>query len=138
MGKNKDTITTRMKLKMMTATTNGNKRGSIKVILPDGLKPSLSFNHSDEEKIVIVNEILEEYRNYFNEFWYSDSVKKCLDVLAYYLCTTGNGGERDKDVLSKYKMNEMREGSRKHTTFSALSSAQKAALGLIDVPDEDE
>lgn len=70
---------------------------------------------------------------YFRYTWDKQNTRTALDIISYYL-TKGNSefeGE-DKEVLSHKKEKELKKGSKRHVTFSAMSIIQQEDLGLID------
>lgn len=106
-----------------------------KVFLPDGTKVMLPHNNDFEQRKLIVDGILAKYNYYFTELWEHIKTKSCLDALSTYLCKQDVEPCRADEILSGYKAREMREGSRKHVTFSGLSKKQRFTLGLLDIDD---
>ena len=118
---------------------NTPRKATLKILLPDGTKTQLDCSLPYEEKKTIVDDIISEYTSYFEHNWDSDKTKKCLDMLGYYLMKEPPTKKQEEfPILSKYKMTEMNEGSKCHTTFSSLSKQQKIMLGLVDIDDSDE
>lgn len=109
----------------------------MKIILPDGKKLYVKQTSPLDEKMVIVDKILEEYSSYFEDNWESQKVAMCLSVLADYIVRGNNNGKHDKEILSDKKDIAMRNG-HKCIPFSSLSKRQKIMLGLIEVEDTDE
>lgn len=71
---------------------------------------------------------------YFRYTWEKQNTRTAMDIISYYL-TKGNSdfeGE-DKEVLSHRKEKELKKGSKRHVTFSAMSVKHQEDLGLIDI-----
>lgn len=135
-SKPKDKVKVKKKKKKSRAKNN-NKPNGMKLILPDGTKTILPNTKDMERRKLVVDDILNTHKKYFELNWDSDRIKICLDVLGYYLCKPVTDEHVDDGILSGYKMNEMKEGSKKHLTFSSMSRRQRATLGLLDFDDEE-
>lgn len=135
-SKPKDKVKVKKKKKKSRAKNN-NKPNGMKLILPDGTKTILPNTKDIVRRKLVVDDILNTYKNYFELNWDSDRIKICLDVLGYYLCKPVTDENVDDGILSGYKMNEMKEGSKKHITFSSMSRRQRATLGLLDFDDDE-
>lgn len=57
----------------------------MKLILPNGEKKELDSKLEDYEKQAVVNEILEEWQGYFEQYRQNKKVQTCLDILSNYL-----------------------------------------------------
>lgn len=86
-----------------------------------------------EEEIEFLNETL-TVEEYFRATWTKPTTKTCMDIIGYYL-TKGNTEGEDREVLSHKKAEEMRKGSKRHTTFSSMDYNRQVEFGLIDVDD---
>lgn len=113
-------------------------KSSLRLYLPDGKFIVLSYNAKQEQRKIIVSEILDMYRDMIEETWESECTKDCLDKLAYYLCMQKSDAMK-KDtghILSLTNMERIAKGSRHETTFSNMPDKYKESLGLLDVDDE--
>lgn len=107
----------------------------MKILLPHktvNLDSSLSIEEKKEvvenllsEKIEFHAETmtLEEYLSYT---WEKPNSKVIMDMLAYYLTKE----EKNLEVLSHKKENEISKGSERYTNFSNLSEEDKETLGI--------
>jgi len=127
----------KVKEKKKKPTRAAKEPEGMKLILPDGTKTILPNTKDVVKRKMVVDEILEKYKRHIEAGWDDDRVRVCLDVLGYYLCKPTEENV-DTGILSRYKMREMNDGSRKHITFSSLSKRQRAALGLLDFDDSTE
>lgn len=106
------------------------------------LDTSLSFPERNKFVSDLLNEELEFHEEnmtteeYFRVTWEKQHTKVCLDVIGYYLTKNNFDGE-DREVLSNAQQKEMREGSKRHTTFSGMGYDNQVAIGLIDIDDSD-
>lgn len=108
----------------------------MKIQLPDGKGKYLDNNISLEDKLNIVEELIEEWNHAIRLNWESNSVRFFLNGLANYLVwhkETEDKGKEDKLVLSMRKIEEM-IGERKSRSipFTYLSKSQKERIGLED------
>lgn len=86
-----------------------------------------------EEKIEFHNETM-TVEEYFRYTWTKSTTKTCMDIIGYYL-TKGNTEGEDREVMSHKKAEEMRKGSKRHTTFSSMDYNRQVEFGLIDTDD---
>lgn len=101
----------------------------------------LDMNLNITDRLVVINELLKEkiefhdetmtVEEYFRYTWTNPKAnsKTCMDIIGYYLTKE----EKDLEILSKGKQNEMLKGSKRHTTFSGMGYDNQVAVGLIDV-----
>lgn len=104
----------------------------MRIKLPNGEKTTLDEHISIEEKIEIVNNLLDEWLSTLIMSWHSDTTKFFLDNLANYLVwhkEREDVGYQDKEVLSVKRIEEM-SGKRKgkSTPFTSLSKPQRELL----------
>ncbi len=123
--------------KRKTHKQNHHNLNGTGIVLPDGNKVVLPHTNNIDIRKIIVEAILDKYKDHIEQSWDGDTVKTCLDVMGYYLCKPTKENT-NINILSKYKMNEMKDGSRKHITFSSLSRRQRVLLGLVDIDDDEE
>lgn len=101
----------------------------------------LDVELSEQERMKVINNILidkiefhEEtmtVEEYFRYTWNKQTTKTCIDIIAYYL-TKEN---RNLDVLSKTKENEMIKGSKRQVPFTSLGVNDAVQIGIVDVDD---
>lgn len=99
-----------------------------------GLDTSLNL----KERKVFIDSLLEEeitfhsqtmtVEEYFRYTWNKNNTKTCLDIIGYYLTKV----EKDLEILSHTKEKEMKNGSKRHTTFSSMDMESQQDLGLIE------
>jgi len=116
------------------------RRGGVrmKLLLPNNKKIYLPDNASLEERKEKVNEILNEWEDYFRKAWHSSKTKIALHVLASYLCwgyhkdKNAEKGKRteDKYVWSNQKEKKVKYGDGVTILFSDLSMKDKIRLGV--------
>lgn len=104
----------------------------LKIQLPDGQKLTLDESITLNEKLKMVDDLTDEYREAITKNWESNTVRYFLDGLANYLVWHKEEKEKnkhDKEVISIWKVKKM-EGMRKNNTipFSSLSTGQKEKL----------
>ena len=107
----------------------------MKILLPNktvNLDSSLSI---EEKKKVVENLLSEEIEfhaetmtleEYLSLTWKKPNSKVIMDMLAYYLTKE----EKNLEILSHKKENEISKGSQRHTNFSSLSEEDKETLGI--------
>lgn len=104
------------------------------------LDTSLPFPERNNEIYRILDEEIEfqalkmSVEEYFRLTWDKPHTKVSLDIIGYYL-TKGNFGGEDREILSNVKQKEMRKGSKRHTTFSAMSYENQMSIGIKDFDD---
>lgn len=100
--------------------------------LPDGERIYLDKNISLEDKRIVVEKLVDEWKDEIESNWDGNSIRFFLDGLANYLVwhkEEDKKGLEDKDVLSITKIEEMigrRKG--KSVPFTSLSTPQKEIL----------
>lgn len=109
-------------------------------------KVSLDSQLSYEGRNLFIHQLLEEeiefrdsnmtVEEYFRFTWDKSHTKTCMDIIAYYL-TKGNIEGEDREVMSHKKAEEMRKGSKRHTTFSSMDYDKQTEFGLVDIDDSD-
>lgn len=104
----------------------------MKIQLPNGKKIVLEEHVAIEEKLSIVEKLVEEWNPILIKNWNSNSVRFFIDGLANYLVwhkEVEDVGTEDKEILSVKKV-ELMSGKRKSITipFSSLSAPQKELL----------
>lgn len=114
----------------------------MKILLPHKTV-SLDSSLSIEEKKKVVESLLSEemefhaetmtLEEYLSLTWKKPNSKVIMDMLAYYLTKE----EKNLEILSHKKENEISKGSERHTNFSSLSKDDKELLGIAtDSSDE--
>lgn len=103
---------------------------------------SLDTQISYEERNVFINSLLKEeiifqedamsIEEYFRHTWTKPKSITCMDIIGYYL-TKGDCHGEDREVLSHKKAEELRKGSKRHTTFSSIDYKKGVELGIIDI-----
>lgn len=98
---------------------------------------NLDTNLAIEERLLMINTLLEEkiefyeqvmtVEEYFRHTW--EESKTCMDIIGYYLTKE----DKKLEILSNNKQQEMKTGSKRHTTFSGMGYANQVAVGLIDI-----
>lgn len=68
---------------------------------------------------------LEEYLRFT---WTKQTSKFIMDMISYYLTKE----EKDKEVLSTKREEEMSKGSKRHTTFGSMGQENHIKFGLSD------
>lgn len=112
---------------------------AMKLKLPDGTQLSLDTSLELEDRKKVVDEILEEWKQYFTNSWDLNKTKVCLEVLSNYLCMVKDGemkNKEDKYILSSDKMKKMKRFNDKNVNFSNLPKDQQKVFGLINFDDE--
>lgn len=102
----------------------------MKIQLPNGKQHELDNGIALSEKIKVVEDLINEWKNEIEKNWESNSVRYFLDSLSNYLVwhkENMNSKEEDKEVMSKNKTNRLHRG-RKDIPFSNLSNEQKDTL----------
>jgi hypothetical protein len=102
----------------------------VKIQLPNGQKTILDESIALEDKVKVVEDLTEEWRDILRSNWKSDSVKFFLDSLANYLVWHKDDVSditEDKEVMSRNKTNRLHRG-RRDVPFSSLSSEDKEML----------
>lgn len=107
----------------------------MKVLLPHRTV-SLDSSLSIEEKKKVVETLLSEkiefhaetmtLEEYLTFTWEKPNSKVIMDMLAYYLTKE----EKNLEILSHKKENEISKGSERYTSFSNLSEEDKESLGI--------
>lgn len=102
---------------------------------------NLDASLSPTEKLEVVYKLLDEdivfhdetmtLEDYFRFTFEIQSSITAMDIISYYL-TKEN---RVLEVLSTKKQEEMRKGSKRHTTFSGMGYADQVRNGVIDSDD---
>ena len=103
--------------------------------LPNGDKIKLDTSLSLEERKAKVNDILDEWQDYFEKTWQLKKTKVCLEILSNYLCLVKDGEKKnteDKYILSLRRTKEIKDGTSKYTNFSDLSIDNKLMFGLTE------
>lgn len=109
--------------------------------LPDGNKIYLDTKLSYEERKAIVDQLIADWKDHFEQTWNQPKTRVCLDILANYLVlvkSEEDKGKHDKTILSLKKMQKMVRGDDKVTHFSDLTPEQQSLFGLIDGDTESE
>jgi hypothetical protein len=108
----------------------------MKLLLPDKNKIDLPGSITYKERLVIVNEILSKYEDYFVGHWDNHKTVVCLDILANYLSKAPDfGGD---ELLSIREQREINRGSKRYVLFSDLPQKEQIALGLLDTLEFDD
>lgn len=113
---------------------------AMKIQLPDGKKILLKDNISLEEKMEIVEQLVDEWRDVIKEdrrTWFSNVVKYFLDSLASYLVwhkDENNKGKHDKEVITLRRAKKLKnkKDNNIEVYFADLSDIQKDKLGIED------
>src|SRR5690606_18140445 len=108
----------------------------MKIQLPNGQKSNLDENISFEEKLQIVEDLVEEWMPVIILNWHSNSIKFFLDSLSNYLVwhkeedENGYKGYEDKEILSRKKMEKLIRFKKdsKQINFTDLSKEHKESL----------
>jgi 23S rRNA A2030 N6-methylase RlmJ len=112
----------------------------MKLKLPDGTQIILNTSLPLEERKRVVNEILDEWKDYFESSWELSKTKVCLEVLSNYLCLVKDGEDKNKEdkyIMSLTKVKHMKRGNDKVSNFSSLPQEHKQLFGLVDYRDEE-
>jgi hypothetical protein len=111
----------------------------VKLRLPNDeviiLDTKLDYNNRRE----VVENILKEWKDHFEETWSLNKTKVCLEILSNYLCNVKEEEDRNKEdkyVLSSTKIKKMIRGDSKTTNFSNLPKEHQQLIGLVDYVDE--
>lgn len=110
----------------------------MKLVLPSGEKTYLDTSLTYDEKLMVVNTILDEWNDHFKNTWENNKTKTCLDILSTYLCTAKSEEDRhkeDKYVMSTTKVKKMQRGNNKVLHFNDLEPELQFQLGMIDAED---
>jgi len=102
----------------------------MKIQLPNGQRHELDDGISLDEKVKVVEDLVNEWRNIIRLNWDSNSVRFFLDSLSNYLVwhkEIPNDITEDKEVMSRNKTNRLHRG-RVDIPFSSLNSHQKELL----------
>lgn len=107
--------------------------------LPNGNDIKLDNNLNKDERLQLVNGLLEEWQIYFIEHWNQSNVRVCLDILSGYICSsTIEKHKEDKYIMSRVKFKRMIKGNKKQVNFSNLDPQLKYLFGLMDKIDSQE
>ena len=107
----------------------------MKILLPHR-EVSLDSSLTIEEKKKVVEHLLSEniefhaqtmtLEEYLTLTWEKQNSKVIMDMLAYYLTKE----EKNLEILSHKKENEISKGTKRYTNFSNLSEDDKELLGI--------
>lgn len=108
----------------------------MKIHLPDGRQHEIDNNISLEEKIKVVEELVNEWMPIIISNWHSNQVKFFLDSLSNYLVwhkedrEEGKRGKEDKEILSRKKIEKMVKFKKtsREINFTDLKSYHKELL----------
>lgn len=105
----------------------------MRVVTPDNKTIFLDDKADLDERMKIVKQLTEQYQEYYDNAWETNSVKFFLDRLSTYV-NTGFKEKytHDKEVLSLSKLKKMNRGDKRVRNFSDLSLEKKVRLGLSD------
>ncbi|MFS1513064.1 hypothetical protein VQL36_11595 [Chengkuizengella sp. SCS-71B] len=113
----------------------------MKIILPNNEKIKLDTTLNYEQRLKVVNELLDEWSEYFIETWKKSKTIVCLEILSNYLCLVKDEGkgkyQEDKYILSSHKMKRLKRGDKKICNFSDLPIEHQQLIGLVDFMDEE-
>jgi hypothetical protein len=112
----------------------------MKLILPNGKEIDLKTDISLEEKQKVVDGILEEWKEYFEQTFQLYKTKICLEVLSNYLCNHKEEDQKNKEdkfILSPDKIKSMERGNKRTSNFSNLSYEEQASIGISSSNDEE-
>lgn len=114
----------------------------MKITMTDGTTVELSNTKDIEERMAIVNGILNSYGECELEMlWNQPSTKYMLEGLANYLVWCKDEEElykQDKEVMSKRKMKMLNKFDDKNIQFSVLSKTDQRTIGIGEVEENYE
>jgi hypothetical protein len=108
----------------------------MKIQLPNGQQTTLDENISLEEKLDVVDELLNEWDKIIHSNWESNGIKFFIDSLSNYLVwhkedrEKGKRGKEDKEILSKKKVEKLHKYKKtsREINFSDLPKTSKDLL----------
>lgn len=89
-----------------------------------------------EERIEIVNDIINKYDDYINTYWEYPRVQSMLDIMGDYLARSKEFKENNKaPVLGVHRKRKLYKGDKNNLPFSSLYREYREQLGLDDKDD---
>lgn len=113
----------------------------MKIILPNGKETKLDTSLELNERKMVVDEILTEWKHYFENSWELNKTRVCLEVLSNYLCMVKDGenkNKEDKHIMSSTKMKKLNKFNDKSINFSNLPKGEQQLFGLLDSDEDGE
>lgn len=104
----------------------------MRVIMPDGKQIYLEGGLSYEERRQVVDDLCNEYSDYFSLHFDSPKTRTCLDMLTSYMARAKEFKPRQNGVLGSLKARRLYGGEydEYNILFDDLSKKDKAKIGL--------
>lgn len=109
----------------------------MKILLPHR-EATLDASLGMQERKTVVDALLAEeiefhaqtmtLEEYLRFTWNKQTSKFIMDMIAYYLTKE----EKDNEVLSNKKIEEMEKGSKRHVTFGSMGLENQTKFGLSE------
>lgn len=94
-------------------------------ILIDKIKYELPFSYNTEERLELVNNITDKYKNYFINNFEKNNIIKILDILGEYLCFGVEKEEKNKEKIKKAEKKEREKEIIAHNKLQWISKRKE-------------
>lgn len=109
----------------------------MKILLPHR-EVELDASLDIQERMTVIDTLLSEeiefhaqtmtLEEYLRFTWNKQNSKFIMDMISYYLTKE----EKNLEILSNDKLEEMEKGSKRHVTFGSMGAENQDRLGLLD------